>query len=162
MITLLLVMPGVPQRFSAQTGSASLPLRGVSQVIEDAMIVVKSLGKRYLWADQWCVEQEDAEIKFLQIREIDLVYARAYATDADDFNDVDIHSGFLDGEGHTYSFTTLSADKEALFSMHQTPEQILRAIGNLAPALSPTSDDIAQLREATKQHVERAPPLYLP
>jgi hypothetical protein len=54
--------------------------RGVSQVVEDAMVVVKALGKRYLWVDQWCIEQNNGNVKHLQIQEMDRMYAGAYAT----------------------------------------------------------------------------------
>lgn len=60
--------------------SRALPPMGVSQVIEDVIVVVKALGKRYLWVDQWCVEQTNDKIKHLQIQEMDRVHAGAYAT----------------------------------------------------------------------------------
>ncbi|KAK1919321.1 hypothetical protein P3342_009045 [Pyrenophora teres f. teres] len=58
----------------------SLPLDGVTQVIEDAIAVVVALGKRYLWVDQYCVNQLDMNTKASQIREMDRVYAGAYVT----------------------------------------------------------------------------------
>ncbi|CAO2651671.1 Nn.00g042410.m01.CDS01 [Neocucurbitaria sp. VM-36] len=65
---------------NAQFSSQSLPSCGVCQVIEDAIAVVKSLGKRYLWVDQYCIDQQNHDVKDQQIREMDKVYARAYAT----------------------------------------------------------------------------------
>jgi len=57
-----------------------LPLDSGTQVIEDAIAVVISLGKQYLWVDQYCVNQLDMNIKAIQIREMDRVYAGAYLT----------------------------------------------------------------------------------
>jgi hypothetical protein len=51
-----------------------------SRVILDAMRVVIELGKRYLWVDQYCIDQQDHDVKSDQIAEMDLVYAGAYAT----------------------------------------------------------------------------------
>jgi hypothetical protein len=58
---------------------ATLP-ENISQVINDAMQVVKSLGKRYLWVDQYCIDQNDHDIKSIQIGQMDLIYARALVT----------------------------------------------------------------------------------
>jgi hypothetical protein len=51
-----------------------------SQVIKDAMTVVRQLGRRYLWVDQYCVDQDSHDIKSIQIAEMDQVYAGACAT----------------------------------------------------------------------------------
>lgn len=51
-----------------------------SRTIQDAMQVVKSLGLRYLWVDQYCVDQHDHNIKNIQIAEMDRVYAGAHVT----------------------------------------------------------------------------------
>ncbi|CAO2651670.1 Nn.00g042400.m01.CDS01 [Neocucurbitaria sp. VM-36] len=53
---------------------------GINQVIEDAIVVVDKLGKRFLWVDQYCVDQHNHNIKNEQIREMDLIYTGAYAT----------------------------------------------------------------------------------
>ncbi|KAI2488511.1 HET domain containing protein [Pyrenophora tritici-repentis] len=69
------------QNISKDTGKwESLPLDGVNQVIEDAIAVVIALGKRYLWVDQYYINQLDMDIKANQIREMDCVYAGAYVT----------------------------------------------------------------------------------
>lgn len=39
----------------------SQPPNKMPQVIEDALIVVQSLGKRYLWVDKYCIDQEDKQ-----------------------------------------------------------------------------------------------------
>lgn len=50
-----------------------------SQVIEDAMQVVKGLGHRYLWVDQYCIDQGNHNAKTTQLAEMDRIYAGAYA-----------------------------------------------------------------------------------
>ncbi|KAK3689764.1 heterokaryon incompatibility protein-domain-containing protein [Podospora appendiculata] len=57
-----------------------LPSHGVARVIEDAILAVLALGKRYLWVDRYCVDQRNHDIKNIQIKEMDRVYAGAYAT----------------------------------------------------------------------------------
>jgi hypothetical protein len=52
----------------------------LSLVIRDAMTVVRRLGKRYVWVDQYCIDQANPELKSRQIRHMDQVYERAYAT----------------------------------------------------------------------------------
>jgi hypothetical protein len=63
-----------------ESRNASLPLKGVSQVITDAMAVVIALGKQYLWVDQYCVEQHEHTVRNVQVQEMDKIYAGAYAT----------------------------------------------------------------------------------
>jgi Heterokaryon incompatibility protein (HET) len=58
----------------------SLPLKGVPLVVEDAMRVVRELGKQYLWVDRYCIDQQDHDGKALQIQNMDLIYEGAYAT----------------------------------------------------------------------------------
>lgn len=61
--------------------SGLLPLNDEApQVVRDAMIVVQELGKRYLWVDQFCINQANEDIKNRQIRHMDQVYEGAYAT----------------------------------------------------------------------------------
>jgi hypothetical protein len=57
-----------------------LPDQGVHQIIEDAMVVVVGIGKHYLWVDQYCIEQPNHDARNQQIREMDRIYAGAYAT----------------------------------------------------------------------------------
>ena len=52
----------------------------VPKVIEDALAVVEGIGERYLWVDQYCIDQLDAKDKHNQIRNMDNIYERAYAT----------------------------------------------------------------------------------
>lgn len=49
------------------------------QVIEDAMVVVRNLDRRYLWVDKYCIDQKDHDEKDLQIRNMDRIYENAFA-----------------------------------------------------------------------------------
>ncbi|KAH6664202.1 heterokaryon incompatibility protein-domain-containing protein [Halenospora varia] len=48
--------------------------------IEDAIIVAKKLGYRYLWVDRYCIDQESEEEKADQCRKMDLIYQNADLT----------------------------------------------------------------------------------
>ena len=50
------------------------------KVIEDAMAVVSRLGERYLWVDQYCIDQDNAKEKHAQIANMASIYEGAYAT----------------------------------------------------------------------------------
>jgi len=50
------------------------------QTIEDAMEVTRRLGKRYLWVDGLCIDQNDEEHKREQIAMMDRIYRAAWAT----------------------------------------------------------------------------------
>jgi hypothetical protein len=50
------------------------------QTIEDAMEVVRKLGKDYLWVDALCIDQSDEEHKREQITIMDRIYRGAWAT----------------------------------------------------------------------------------
>lgn len=52
----------------------------VLRVIEDAMVVARYLGLPYLWVDQYCVDQQDEEVKARQIDEMHQVYGHADVT----------------------------------------------------------------------------------
>lgn len=62
---------------SYQLGSkvANLP-----QTIEDAIDLVRKLGKRYLWVDSLCIDQSDDEDRERQIRKMHNIYSGAYVT----------------------------------------------------------------------------------
>lgn len=51
-----------------------------SAVILDAIQVTKALGFRYLWADQYCINQTDLVVKMRQINQMDQVYGQAELT----------------------------------------------------------------------------------
>ncbi|KAF2732530.1 HET-domain-containing protein, partial [Polyplosphaeria fusca] len=65
------------QNYSSSCRSVS---RSLPRTIEDAMVVVKSLGLDYLWVDSLCINQSDSEEKLQQIRHMDSVYEAAFAT----------------------------------------------------------------------------------
>ncbi|KAK1773106.1 HET-domain-containing protein [Copromyces sp. CBS 386.78] len=52
----------------------------VPKAVEDAMIVVQQLGQRYLWVDQYCIDQHDEQDKHAQIRNMDHIYEGSHAT----------------------------------------------------------------------------------
>jgi hypothetical protein len=52
----------------------------VPATLEDAMVVTRHLGKRYLWADSLCIDQENSEEKAIQIALMSTIYSGAWAT----------------------------------------------------------------------------------
>ncbi|RDL40258.1 uncharacterized protein BP5553_00237 [Venustampulla echinocandica] len=50
------------------------------QVVRDAMILVNSLGERYLWVDSICIVQDDANQKHNSIMQMNLIYNNALLT----------------------------------------------------------------------------------
>lgn len=48
--------------------------------IRDAMVLTKRLDFRYLWVDQLCIIQDDAENKMKHIQQMDSIYANALVT----------------------------------------------------------------------------------
>ncbi|KAG9312674.1 heterokaryon incompatibility protein-domain-containing protein [Chiua virens] len=55
-------------------------LSTVPATLEDAMVVTRRLGKRYLWADSLCIDQGDSEEKNTQIPLMSAIYTGAWAT----------------------------------------------------------------------------------
>ena len=49
-------------------------------VIQDVMSVVRSLNRRYLWVDRYCIDQSDEAAKREQLRLMALIYNHAYLT----------------------------------------------------------------------------------
>jgi len=56
------------------TGKPVIPAT-IPQTIADAMVVVRSLGMKYLWVDRYCILEEDG--KMLQIQNMNLIYGNA-------------------------------------------------------------------------------------
>lgn len=52
----------------------------MERTIEDALVVVLSMGYRYLWVDRYCIDQNDSESKKRQIRHMDSIYKNAAFT----------------------------------------------------------------------------------
>lgn len=56
------------------------PLSNLPLTIEDAISVTKSLGLRYLWVDQYCIDQNNRKGKLAQIRKMHRIYQCAEVT----------------------------------------------------------------------------------
>ncbi|KAK3360922.1 heterokaryon incompatibility protein-domain-containing protein [Lasiosphaeria ovina] len=64
-------------------GSAAkgrLQSTGIPAVVTDAMQAVVKLGKRYLWVDKYCIDQDSHDAKLEEIQNMDQIYRGAYAT----------------------------------------------------------------------------------
>ena len=57
----------------------ALPSKTAS-TIEDAIVLTLALGVRYLWVDQFCIDQTNPQAKHQQIRHMDFIYQNAYLT----------------------------------------------------------------------------------
>lgn len=55
-------------------------LRFLLIIIQEAVTVTKNLGLQYLWVDRFCINQNDPDEKHDQIRQMDVIYARAEIT----------------------------------------------------------------------------------
>ncbi|KAG8215849.1 heterokaryon incompatibility protein-domain-containing protein [Butyriboletus roseoflavus] len=52
----------------------------IPATLEDAMVVTRHLGKRYLWADSLCIDQGDEAEKNMQIPLMSAIYTGSWAT----------------------------------------------------------------------------------
>ncbi|KAK0620053.1 heterokaryon incompatibility protein-domain-containing protein, partial [Immersiella caudata] len=52
----------------------------IPAVIRDAILVTLALGFRFLWVDQFCIDQNDGPQKLEQIAQMDKIYSRAALT----------------------------------------------------------------------------------
>jgi hypothetical protein len=59
------------RKFSAE----KIPL-----TVRDAIQVVRSLGRKYLWVDRYCIDQDNASEKEFMIRNMDLIYENSETT----------------------------------------------------------------------------------
>ncbi|CAF9922931.1 MAG: hypothetical protein ALECFALPRED_002265 [Alectoria fallacina] len=57
----------------------ALPSKTAS-TIEDAIALTLALGVKYLWVDQFCIDQTNPQVKHQQIRHMDFIYQNAYLT----------------------------------------------------------------------------------
>jgi hypothetical protein len=48
--------------------------------VRDAVQVVKSLRRKYLWVDRYCIDQNNAAEKEMMIQNMDSIYENAEAT----------------------------------------------------------------------------------
>jgi hypothetical protein len=58
----------------------SLSTHQLPRTIQDAMILVASLGVRYLWVDALCIVQDDPNEKHCQINQMNIIYSQAWLT----------------------------------------------------------------------------------
>lgn len=63
----------------SQDGSLSRQT-GVPTLIDDSIELVRAIGEDYLWVDALCLIQDDSESKYAGIRNMHLIYSRAYLT----------------------------------------------------------------------------------
>lgn len=68
------VGPGLKAHQFQQTLSTDLP-----QTIQDAIDVTRAIGMRFIWIDAFCIPQDESEIKFQQIGQMDKIYRSAVA-----------------------------------------------------------------------------------
>ncbi|CAI4213845.1 unnamed protein product [Parascedosporium putredinis] len=65
---------------SSGTPPASSQSVGYSAVVEDAIAVSLELGYKYIWVDQYCIDQKDEVSKAQQIAQMDNIYSLAQLT----------------------------------------------------------------------------------
>lgn len=68
------------ETYSALFRKGALRKLRLSKTMSDAMLLVKQLGVRYLWADALCIMQEDSSEKDQHIAQMGLVYQSALFT----------------------------------------------------------------------------------
>ena len=60
--------------------SPSAKLRNASKTIQDAIRLTKALGVKYLWVDRYCIDQQNPDETYNEVRKMGLIYKRAYFT----------------------------------------------------------------------------------
>jgi hypothetical protein len=63
-----------------QPGGLSAIFKHLPRTIQDAILVTRQLGHRYLWIDSLCIVQDDVEFKSKLVDKMDLVYENAFMT----------------------------------------------------------------------------------
>jgi Heterokaryon incompatibility protein (HET) len=55
-------------------------LGSLPKVVEDAILLVRRLGIRYLWVDRYCIPQDDTSTRHLQIQNMGKIYGNSTLT----------------------------------------------------------------------------------
>ncbi|KAH7176206.1 heterokaryon incompatibility protein-domain-containing protein [Dactylonectria macrodidyma] len=63
-----------------QQPDTKFSFESVPLTVRDAILVVRNLGMKYLWVDQYCINQDDDQEKELMIGRMDEIYEHAEAT----------------------------------------------------------------------------------
>ena len=71
---------GSRQRWGESSGPRGFSVTDAPLTVRDAVEVVQRLGRRYLWVDRYCINQDDADEKEAVLRIMDLIYERSIAT----------------------------------------------------------------------------------
>ena len=71
---------GGVQQDIPDAGKPGTSLGRLPRTVEDAMLLVKSLGKQYLWVDSVCINQSDEKEKLEHMGIMSDIYGGAYAT----------------------------------------------------------------------------------
>ena len=58
----------------------SFSFTAASLTVQDAVRVVRNLGRKYLWVDKYCINQNDEADKQMMLRNMDLIYENAEVT----------------------------------------------------------------------------------
>ena len=66
--------------FSNKLPEGSFSFTAASLTVQDAVRVVRSLGRRYLWVDKYCINQKDEADKQMMLRNMDLIYENSEVT----------------------------------------------------------------------------------
>ncbi|PMD29793.1 HET-domain-containing protein, partial [Hyaloscypha variabilis F] len=70
-----------PQKGPLELSSAGyFSLQNVPLTVRDAAKAVLELGRRYLWVDRYCINQQDESERKMMIDNMDLIYESADAT----------------------------------------------------------------------------------
>src|SRR6201996_7451514 len=65
---------------SAESTSSKFCLENSPLTVRDAVQVVLNLGRRYLWVDRYCIDQEDSLERHSMIHSMDTIYENSEAT----------------------------------------------------------------------------------
>lgn len=71
---------GSGQALADATANHFWSLNNAPLTVRDAVHVVRSLDKRYLWVDRYCIDQDNVQEKALMLQPMDLIYEGACAT----------------------------------------------------------------------------------